>query len=87
MILIADTSPLNYLVQIDHFDIVERLYGHVIIPEAVYRELTALQSPHKVRTLELGGVVAPFEASPAQTDAAQLAHHKGCDTNLMKTPS
>jgi len=79
MILIADTSPLNYLVQIDHFDIVERLYGHVIIPEPVYRELTALQTPHKVRTLEWSrsGVVAPSEASPAQTDAAQLAHHKG----------
>lgn len=54
MILVANTSPLNYLIQIDHFDIVERLYGHVIIPEAVYRELTALQAPHQVRTLLLG---------------------------------
>ena len=54
MILVADTSPLNYQVQIDHFDIVERLYGHVIIPEAVYRELRDLQSHHKVRTLLLG---------------------------------
>jgi predicted nucleic acid-binding protein len=54
MILVADTSPLNYLVQIDYFDIVERLYGHVVIPEAVYRELTAPQTSDKVRTLRLG---------------------------------
>jgi len=53
MILIADTSPLNYLVQINHFDVVERLYGHIIVPEAVFRELTDLRTPQKVRTLLL----------------------------------
>jgi predicted nucleic acid-binding protein len=50
MVLIADTSPLNYLIQIEWIEILERLYGHVIIPQAVYRELSAPETPENVRT-------------------------------------
>jgi predicted nucleic acid-binding protein len=39
MIVIADTSPLNYLVLIGEADILQRLYGRVVIPEGVLREL------------------------------------------------
>jgi predicted nucleic acid-binding protein len=96
MILIADTSPLNYLVQIDHFDIVERLYGQVIIPDAVYRELTALQTPHKVRTLLLGKprclevrlVDGPLDPTlqylgPGEQEAIQLAEQLRADAILI----
>ena len=97
MILIADTSPLNYLAQIDHFDIVERLYGHVIIPEAVYRELTALQTPHKVRTLLLGKpewlevrlLAGPLDPTlqnlgPGEQQAIQLAEQLRADAILIE---
>lgn len=38
---IADTSPLQYLYQIDLLDLLPQLYGSVIIPQAVANELAA----------------------------------------------
>lgn len=40
MIIISDTSPINNLAAINQLDLLQKLYGTVIIPEAVYRELT-----------------------------------------------
>jgi predicted nucleic acid-binding protein len=37
--VISNTSPLFYLHQIDHLELLRRLYGQIIIPEAVIREL------------------------------------------------
>jgi len=48
MIVIADTSPLNYLVLIGEAEILKRLYGRVVIPEAVLRELQHPQIPAPV---------------------------------------
>ena len=45
MIVIADTTPLHYLVLIDHAQILSALYGKVIIPDAVRRELQAQRTP------------------------------------------
>jgi predicted nucleic acid-binding protein len=39
MIVIADTTPLNYLVLIDQPHLLPQLYGRVLIPQAVYDEL------------------------------------------------
>ena len=41
MIVIADTSPLNYLVLIGKADLLQRLYRRVVIPEGVLRELAS----------------------------------------------
>ena len=41
MIVIADTSPLNYLVLIGEVDLLRRLYRQVMIPEAVFAGATA----------------------------------------------
>ena len=38
MIVIADTTPLNYLVLIDYVGILPQLYGRVLIPQAVWQE-------------------------------------------------
>lgn len=38
---IADTSPLQYLFQLELLDILPTLYGHVLVPEAVFREISA----------------------------------------------
>jgi predicted nucleic acid-binding protein len=40
MIVIADTSPINYLICIGEIDVLPRLYGVVIIPRAVRDELS-----------------------------------------------
>jgi predicted nucleic acid-binding protein len=49
MIVIADTTPIHYLVLIDQSDILRALYGKVIIPEAVRRELQGQKTPDAVR--------------------------------------
>lgn len=49
MIIVADTSPLNYLIQIGHIDILERIYGRILIPHAVHDELLAPEAPTAVR--------------------------------------
>jgi predicted nucleic acid-binding protein len=48
MIVIADTSPLNYLILIGEAEVLRRLYARVVIPEAVLRELQNPQAPAKV---------------------------------------
>jgi predicted nucleic acid-binding protein len=50
MIVIADTSPLNYLILIGEIDVLRRLYGQVVIPEAVLRELLNPEAPLAVTT-------------------------------------
>ncbi len=49
MIVISDTSPINYLVLIEQIDLLPRLFGRVIIPPAVLRELGQRGSPEEVR--------------------------------------
>jgi predicted nucleic acid-binding protein len=39
MIVIADTTPLNYLVLIDRVEVLPQLYGRVVIPLAVWEEM------------------------------------------------
>jgi predicted nucleic acid-binding protein len=48
-IVVADAGPPNYLVLIDHIDLLPRLYGKVILPDIVRDELSAPQAPAQVR--------------------------------------
>lgn len=50
MIVVADTSPLNYLILIGVTEILPSLYGRVIVPATVARELEHEGSPPLVRT-------------------------------------
>jgi predicted nucleic acid-binding protein len=50
MIVIADTSPINYLVLIEQIDVLPKLYGTVIIPTAVREELLRPRAPSAVRS-------------------------------------
>ena len=45
MIVIADTSPINYLLLIDQIDLLPRLFQKIIIPEVVRDEMIALGAP------------------------------------------
>jgi predicted nucleic acid-binding protein len=49
MIVIADTTPLNYLALIGQQQLLPALFGQVIIPEAVLRELQAVATPPAVQ--------------------------------------
>jgi predicted nucleic acid-binding protein len=49
MVVIADTSPINYLVQIGQIDLLARLYTRILIPPAVLAELMHPLAPKPVR--------------------------------------
>ena len=50
MIVVSDTSPLLYLFLIDLIELLPQLYGEVIVPEAVMREITAPRTPPAFRS-------------------------------------
>lgn len=41
MIVVSDTTPLILLLKINRIDLMEKLFGAVMIPTAVFDELTA----------------------------------------------
>lgn len=45
MIVVADSSPLHYLILIEQVDLLKRLYSEVLIPEPVLAELSRSASP------------------------------------------
>jgi len=49
MIVVADTTPLHYLILIQHDDLLPRLFGRVLIPPAVLAELQHPETPDPVR--------------------------------------
>jgi len=49
MIVVSDTSPINYLVILGYVDVLPPLFGTVIIPEEVFEELMAEETPQIVR--------------------------------------
>lgn len=50
MIVVADTTPLRYLVLIDYVHVLPSLYGRIVVPPAVVSELTRDATPTTVRT-------------------------------------
>jgi predicted nucleic acid-binding protein len=49
MIVISDTSPLNYLILIDYQDVLPTLFGQIIIPQAVLNELQHARTPETIK--------------------------------------
>jgi predicted nucleic acid-binding protein len=49
VIVVADASPLRYLVLIEHSDVLHKLYGTVFVPPAVIAELSQEQTPAVVQ--------------------------------------
>ncbi len=50
LVVISDTSPLNYIVWLGEAEILHRLYGHVLIPAAVMEELQSEGAPPTLRS-------------------------------------
>jgi predicted nucleic acid-binding protein len=49
MIVVADTSPLNYLILIDRIDVLKPLYGGIVVPSAVRDEMLHPSAPALAR--------------------------------------
>lgn len=49
MIIVSDTTPLNYLILIEQENLLYEFFGKVIIPQAVFDELSASGASGKVR--------------------------------------
>ena len=47
-VVVADTSPINYLLLIDCVDLLRELYTRIIIPDEVFSELTEPGTPPQV---------------------------------------
>jgi predicted nucleic acid-binding protein len=76
--VVADTSPLNYLVLIEQIDLLPQLYGRVLIPGAVLDELSAMETPPLVRVWATN-LPEWIEVSPATpiADAGLTRLHAG----------
>ncbi len=76
MFVIADTSPLNYLVLIDAIDILPKLYGRVAVPQPVLHELLHPDTPALVsewaRELPVWAQVVPFDVALIDNKLAEL---------------
>jgi predicted nucleic acid-binding protein len=66
MRVVTDTTPLNYLILIDHVAILPALFERVVIPQAVATELRHPRAPAAVR--------AWLEAPPAWCAIRQAAN-------------
>jgi predicted nucleic acid-binding protein len=51
MIVVADTSPLNYLALLGHIEILPKIYAEVVVPQTVLDELQDSDAPEEVRAL------------------------------------
>lgn len=49
MIIVSDTTPLRYLIEIAEVQLLEPLFGKVIIPEKVAEELQRPKTPQQVK--------------------------------------
>lgn len=49
MLVVADTSPINYLVLLGHTALLPTLYTRVVLPPAVVLELRDVEAPEVVR--------------------------------------
>jgi predicted nucleic acid-binding protein len=96
MIVVADTTPLNYLILISEIELLSALYERVLIPLEVHRELMQPKTPPQVRAwaanlpvwCEVRAVTSAPDAAlneldAGECDAIQLALEAGIDTLLM----
>ncbi len=51
--IIADSSPLISLAIVDEIKLIEKIFGKVIIPKAVYKEIVSLEKPYSKKTEKL----------------------------------
>ena len=50
MLVVCDATPLHYLVLIGEIDLLRKLYGRVVVPQAVIEELSVAKTPAQIRS-------------------------------------
>jgi predicted nucleic acid-binding protein len=96
MIVIADSTPLNYLILIHQADLLPQLFDRVLIPPAVFEELQHQETPGVVRRWIAGppswlqvqalrSVLDPALAflDPGEREAIALAEELQADQLLL----
>jgi len=76
MIIVADTTPINYLILIEQIHILEILFERIVIPASVHEELSRPRAPVPVRTwvkhlpawMEIRSPAAAYELVTAKLD-------------------
>ena len=91
MIVIADTSPLNYLILIDAVNILPSLYGKVYVAPACARELATPEAPEQVRLWYKNRpkwlvITAPHDASDHDWMPAPPCSTKGLLCTFKNSP-
>lgn len=78
MLVIADTSPVNYLLLIGHIDVLPDLFGKVILPSIVRDELAKPGTPLAVRDW-IADPPSWVDVRPATTHAGDAVSLEGLD--------
>jgi predicted nucleic acid-binding protein len=86
VIVVADTSPLIALVQVDQLSLLEKLFGEVFVPPAVVREV-GLSLPGFIRERKLSqaipDAVSRAALDPGESQALSLALELGADRLIL----
>ena len=79
MIVVADTTPLNYLILIGEIELLSGLYESILIPREVHQELQHIKSPPPVSAwaaclpawCEVRDVITVPDAALCELDAGE----------------
>ncbi len=96
MIVISDTSPLNYLILVGHAELLPRLFGEVLIPQIVLDELGGSGAPSeildwlssipewlKIKEAKSAATIDLTHLDPGERDAILLAKEVSADLVLL----
>ena len=94
VVVVADTTPLNYLIQIGHAEILGDLFGQVLIPKAVLAELGHPGAPQAVthwlqappawlRVVPVLGLIEALDLGKGEAEAISLAVEQQVKLVLM----
>ena len=96
MIVVADTSPIRYLLLIEYIDLLPQLYRKIAIPKRVYTELVAPNAPNvvkvwanhlpswvEVKTIAIQADLALQRLDPGEQEAILLAQELQAELLLL----
>ena len=93
IIVVADTGPINYLIQIEAIGVLAHFFDQIVIPNAVLAELLNAASPAAVRRWALHPPEAvcirsalhilPLNLDPGESEAIALAKEIGAFAVLL----
>lgn len=96
MIVVSDTTPINYLVLIEQAGVLRLMYGRVVIPQAVFDEMQRERAPAQVREwlshratwlevleIEASPDAAPEKLGEGEREAIVLSERLGADAIII----